>query len=139
VGLPAARFQKRGGVMDYLDIRAVHVSCVFASISLFALRGGLQLAGVAWRRWRLLRVAPHLIDTVLLCSAIWLASVLHQYPFVNAWLTAKVLALCAYILIGREVFREGRPHFLRVWAYCAALLCVGYIVAVALTHSPSLG
>jgi uncharacterized membrane protein SirB2 len=125
--------------MDYLEIRAVHIGCVTLSIALFALRGALELTGVPWRRWQWLRIGPHVIDTVLLGSAIWLAVLLHQYPFVNAWLTAKLTALLAYIAIGRTVFRADMTRGVRVWAYLASLACVTYIVAVALTHSASLG
>ncbi|WP_018605580.1 SirB2 family protein [Uliginosibacterium gangwonense] len=125
--------------MSYFAIRDVHITCVILSISLFVLRGGLQLAGVNWRRWKLLRFTPHIIDTVLLSSAIWLASLLHQYPFVNTWLTAKFLALVAYVLFGKKALMADAPALRRAIFLGAALLTVSYIVGVALTHSASWG
>jgi uncharacterized membrane protein SirB2 len=125
--------------MDYLDIRTLHVTCVVLSISLFVLRSALQLAGIKWHQHKWLRITPHLIDTVLLGSALWLSMLLHQYPFVNAWLTAKLLALLAYIAIGREVLSEKASRRSSALALGAALTCVSYIVGVALTHSPSWG
>ena len=52
--------------MDYGLVKYLHVACVVLSIALFLLRGGLQLQSQAWREWRVLRVAPHFVDTVLL-------------------------------------------------------------------------
>lgn len=125
--------------MDYFLIKDLHIGCVVSSIGLFTLRLGLQLGGVAWRRWRLLRIAPHCIDTVLLTAAIWLAGQLHQYPFHDGWLTAKFLALVAYVGFGRQALRDGAPRRAALGWGLAALASVAYIVGVALTHSPTLG
>ena len=125
--------------MDYLWVKYLHVTCVVLSVSLFVGRGTLELLAQPWRQWRLLKVAPHLIDTVLLTSALWLAWRIGQYPFVNGWLTAKVLALLAYILLGMRALGKRTPQGQRLPFFLAALLCVAYIVGVALTHSPSWG
>lgn len=125
--------------MDYLSVRSVHIACAGISISLFAARGLMQVGGVDWRRWGWLRIAPHLNDTVLLGAAVALAVMSGQYPFAQTWLTAKVLALFAYIALGRLALgRDVPPHRRRI-AFVAALLSVSYIVAVALTRSASLG
>ena len=125
--------------MDYLWVKYLHVTCVVLSVSLFVGRGTLELLAQPWRQWRLLKVAPHLIDTVLLTSALWLAWRIGQYPFVNGWLTAKVLALLAYILLGMRALGKRTPQGQRLPFFLAALLSVGYIVGVALTHSPNWG
>ena len=125
--------------MDYVLVKYLHVTCVVLSVSLFVLRGSLELLAQPWRQWRLLKVAPHVIDTTLLTAALWLAWRIGQYPFVNGWLTAKVLALLAYILLGMRALGKRTPQGQRVPFFLAALLSVGYIVGVALTHSPSWG
>ncbi|MEC5387251.1 SirB2 family protein [Uliginosibacterium sp. H3] len=131
--------------MDYASTKLLHIGCVTLSISLFALRGTLQLAGIEWRRWRVLRVAPHIVDSVLLFSAIKLAMTLHISPLNSCWLAAKVLALIGYILLGRYALRapawaaDGVSRVRALLPFVAALLTVGYIVGVAVTHSPSWG
>ena len=125
--------------MDYLWVKYLHVTCVVLSVSLFVLRATLELMAQPWRQWRLLKVAPHVVDTVLLTSALWLAWRIGQYPFVNGWLTAKVLALLAYILLGMRALGKNTLASQRLPYFVAALLSVGYIVGVALTHSPSWG
>lgn len=125
--------------MKYLWIKQLHVICVVFSISLFVWRGTLELMAQPWRQRRWLRVVPHLVDTVLLGSALWLAWQLGQYPFVNSWLTAKVLALLAYILLGMRALGKNTPRSQRLPYFVAALLCAGYIVGVALSHSAGWG
>lgn len=127
--------------MDYATIRTLHITCAVISITLFAARGAMQLAGFDWRRWRWLRIAPHLNDTLLLAAAITLAVMSAQYPLVQPWLTAKVLALVAYVVLGSVALRRGLPARTRGLAFAAALASVGYIVGAAITRSatPGLG
>jgi len=118
----------------YFAIRTLHVACAVLSIAGFAARGVLMLLDSPVLRARLVRVAPHVVDTVLLASAVWLAWFLGQVPFAHGWITAKVLALLAYIVLGSIALRRGRTKAVRVAAFGAALATVGYIVAVALTR-----
>lgn len=121
----------------YLLVKYVHVTSVVLSIAGFVARGGLMLAGSPILQARFVRIAPHIVDTVLLTSAIWLAWMMHQYPFVHGWLTAKVLGLVAYIVLGMVALRRGRTKAMRAWAFAGALLAVAYVVAVALTKDPT--
>jgi uncharacterized membrane protein SirB2 len=75
----------------------------------------------------------------LLLSGIGLMLQIQQYPFVQHWLTAKLLALLAYILLGTVAIKRGRSRRIRIQALIAALLSLGYLIAVARTHSPTLG
>jgi uncharacterized membrane protein SirB2 len=86
------------------------------------------------RRW--VKVLPHVNDTLLLAAAIALAWMLRQYPFVHGWLTAKVVALAGYILLGMVALRPGRARAVRVAAWAAAQVVFLYIVAVAYTRNP---
>lgn len=122
--------------MAYLLLKHLHVGSVILSVTLFALRGIGALAGSAWLEWRFLRIFPHVVDSVLLASAIGLAMLLHQYPFVHGWLTAKVLALVAYILLGMIALKRGRTRAVRAAAFVMALTVFGYIVSVARTRDP---
>lgn len=125
--------------MDYAHVRLLHIGCAILSIALFALRGSLQLAGVNWRRWRWLRIAPHVIDTLLLSAAIALTIMSGQYPLAQDWLSAKVIALLVYIVIGSIALRPQASRTRQVLAFAAALATVGYIVAIAISRSASLG
>ena len=95
-----------------------------------------MLANSPLLQTRFARIAPHVVDSALRASAIWLAWSLGQFPFAHDWLTAKVLALVAYIVLGGIALRRGRTRALRAAAFVAALLTAGYIVSVALTRDP---
>lgn len=120
----------------YPALKALHVGAVVVSLAGFAARGALMLADSPLLQARFVRIAPHVVDTVLLASAAWLAGFLHQYPFVHGWLTAKVLALLAYIGLGTVALKRGPTRKARVAAFGGALAAAAYIVAVALTRDP---
>lgn len=121
----------------YPVLKFLHVGAVCVSLALFTLRAAWMLADSAQLQRRWVSVLPHFVDTVLLVSAIGLVLVLHQYPFVHHWLTAKVLALVAYVVLGSIGLKYGGSRLGRALACAAALLVFGYIVAVALTHDPA--
>ena len=110
------------------------MSCVALSGLGFALRGSWMLSGskLLARRWA--QVAPHVIDTLLLGSAIAMALISGQYPFAQAWLTAKFFGLLAYILCGTMALKRGRSRRQRAFFFVLALAIFAYIVSVALTR-----
>ncbi|MEX0957701.1 MAG: SirB2 family protein [Burkholderiales bacterium] len=116
-------------------LRTLHLGAVVASLALFFLRGlwMMALPEKLQRRW--VRVVPHLVDTVLLASAIGLAWLTAQYPWQQPWLAAKIVALVAYVVLGSVALKRGRTLRVRAIAFVAALGTFGYIVAVAATRS----
>ena len=120
----------------YATLKTVHVACVTLSLSGFVLRGSWMLSGSALLHHWLTRVLPHAVDTVLLGSAIGMAIMLGQYPFTAGWLTAKLFALIAYILLGTVALKRGRTVGIRLGAFAGALATAAYLVAVALTRHP---
>jgi uncharacterized membrane protein SirB2 len=124
--------------VEYASVRTLHITCATLSIALFALRSGLALVDVDWRRWRWLRIAPHVNDTVLLTAAITLATWSGQAPWALPWLGAKVIALCLYIFFGSMALRRVQKPRARQAYATLALFTVAYIVATAMTRSASL-
>ena len=122
--------------MDYSTVKTIHQSAVALSFAGFFARGLGALGGAAWVRARPAKTLPHLVDSVLLLSALWLAWTLRLNPAGAPWLLAKIVGLVAYIGLGMVALKDGRPLALRATAWLAALLVFGYIVSVALTKSP---
>ena len=122
--------------MDYAALKLTHVCCVSISYLMFVGRGILMLRAspLLQRAW--LRLAPHVVDTLLLVSAIALAIMSRQYPLAQGWLTAKVAGLVVYIGLGTIALKRGKTRGTRVAAWFAAQAVFLYIVAVALTHRP---
>jgi uncharacterized membrane protein SirB2 len=121
----------------YLQIRWIHIATVLASGALFFSRGAL----VAFGQQKLAMATParylsYAIDTILLTAALLLMSIVHQYPFVDGWLTVKILLLVVYIVLGSLALKRGRTGRVRVTAYFAALLVYAFIFSVARAHNP---
>lgn len=122
--------------MSYVALKMIHVTCVVLSYLLFTLRGVwmTQSSDLLQRRW--VRIIPHVIDTVLLTSAIGLAVTLHQSPMKDPWLGAKIAGLVLYIGFGMIALKHGKTRKIKVSALIAAHIVFFYIVLVALTKSP---
>jgi uncharacterized membrane protein SirB2 len=118
----------------YPQILHLHVGCVVLSGSLFGSRAILRIADNPLANHRGLRVLSYVIDTVLLAAAILLALIIRQYPFVNGWLTAKVLLLVLYIGLGTIALKRARTRTGRTLAMLAALLVFLLIIGVAVRH-----
>lgn len=125
--------------MSYLAVKHLHITCAILSGCFFLLRGGWMLADSAMLQRRWVKVLPHIVDTLLLGSALVMVFWSAQYPFVQAWLTAKVLALVVYIGVGTIALKRGKTKGTRTLALLVALATFAYIVAVALTRSAFAG
>jgi uncharacterized membrane protein SirB2 len=122
--------------MDYGIVKLVHVSAVAISLGGFFARGVGMMQNAAWIGTRAAKTLPHIVDTILLASALMLAWQLRLSPASAPWLAAKIIGLVVYIVLGAIALRRGRSKEARVAAWTAALLTFGYIVSVALTKDP---
>ena len=121
----------------YDDIRLFHVSCVALSGGLFLSRGLLQIGDAPLANAGALRIASYVIDTALLGAGISLSLLLHQYPFIDAWLTVKVLLLVVYIRLGLVALKRAQTRGVRIIAYLGAMATYAFIIGVAVTHHPA--
>ena len=122
--------------MDYATLKGIHQAAVAISFFGFFARGAGALAGAAWVRRRAARTLPHVVDTVLIVSAIALAWMLRLSPLATPWLAAKIVGLLVYIALGLVALRFASTTGARVSAWVAAMLTFAYIVSVALTKDP---
>lgn len=122
--------------VDYATVKLVHQGAVVLSVTGFCARGAAGLAGAAWVNGRVAKTLPHLVDTVLLGSALLLAWMLRVNPGDAPWLLAKIVGLFVYIGLGVVALRPERPRPVRLGAWLLALATVGWIVSVALTKDP---
>lgn len=120
---------------EYGVMVLVHGAIAVLSGSSFIVRGVWRLMNSPLLSLRWVRIAPHVIDTLLLLLGVVLAVWSHQYPFTHAWLTAKLLALLAYIGLGLVALRFATSLPARLFGFIGALSCFGYMLAVAFTRS----
>ena len=112
-------------------IKIFHLTFILLSISSFVGRVILAETHPAILKQKALKIAPHVIDSLLLLSG-------HTLIFQGGWLStdygwiiAKIIALIAYIGLGVIVMRnKGKTRWL---AFVAAMTCFVYIGIVAVT------
>lgn len=121
----------------YIAVKHLHILCAVLSGSGFALQGVWMLMRSPLLDHRVTRVLPHVVDTVFLGSALTLATLSGQYPFVAPWVTAKVTGLVVYVLLGAVALRRGRTMRVRALALAGAMATFAWIVSVALTKNPA--
>jgi uncharacterized membrane protein SirB2 len=121
--------------VDYFTVKLIHQSAVILSLTGFFVRGAASLSGAPWVQSRMAKTLPHIIDTVLLLSAITLAWMLSLTPANAPWLMAKVVGLVVYVALGVIAMRPTRARRVRVAAWLAAMATAAWIVSVAITKS----
>jgi uncharacterized membrane protein SirB2 len=122
--------------MILLLLKGLHISCAITSYTLFFLRGIWSFNESHIIRLRWVKIVPHVVDTLLLACAIALTFVIHQYPFMDTWLTAKVIGLLLYIALGFVALKFGKTQKIRILAWLLAQAVFAYIVLVAIDHNP---
>ena len=120
----------------FAALKLIHMSCAFLSISGFTLRGYWMLSGNPLLRSRATRVVPHIIDSLLLATAVGMLFIWRVSPLQVDWLCAKIVALLAYIGLGMVALRFAKTTRVRTIAWLLALCCAGYIIVVAYTKNP---
>jgi uncharacterized membrane protein SirB2 len=122
--------------MSYILLKHAHMTLAAVSASLFLVRGMWMLAGspMLSRGW--VRRTPHLVDSLLLATAIALAWWAGLSPVSSPWLGAKIGALVAYIVLGSVALKYGKTRLVRLSAFIAAIGCFAYIVTTAVTKNP---
>ncbi|MEE6029519.1 SirB2 family protein [Avibacterium paragallinarum] len=105
-----------------------HFFCAFISLGLFIIRALMQFAGKDWRAIKLLKILPHLSDTLLIVSgAILLFSLGIGFPW---WIITKFALLISYIIFAAKFFRQGSTNNLLLFLFALfsfiSIIILGY-------------
>ncbi|NYT65084.1 SirB2 family protein [Alcaligenaceae bacterium] len=119
--------------MPYFAIKHLHITAAALSIIFFIIRAYWSVNGSDLLQRRVVKILPHVIDTVLLVCGVILASMIGPN---QPWILAKVVALIAYIGVGTIAIKRGKTPKTRGVAAIIAVAIFFYIVGVALAHSP---
>ena len=114
-------------------LTAFHIALAYLTVAGFVIRGVWALTDSPLRQDKWVKIAPHVIDTLLLAFGVALAVRLSISPF-SGWLGAKLVGLFVYIGFGVMTMRAS-SRALRLVGFVGALLAVIYIFAVAFARS----
>ncbi len=117
----------------YLPLKHLHITLAVLSISLLLLRFAL----IQWRGSvpKLLKIMPHIVDTLLMVAGISLALLLQFKPLEQPWLWQKLLLLLFYIGAGMLALK-ARQRSLRYLAMAGAVLLFSLMALLARTKLP---
>lgn len=124
--------------MSYTALKIIHITSAIFSYILFTIRGLWMMQASPKLQLGWVKILPHVIDTILLVSAIALVTMIQQYPGINTWLNAKIGGLLLYIMLGMVALRFGKTRKIKAMSWIAAQFVFFYIVLVALTKNPTL-
>jgi len=119
----------------YATLKLIHVASAIVSVSGFALRGWWMLQGSARLEHRLVRVLPHVVDSLFLLTGVGLVATLGFPVLARPWLIVKLSAVVVYILLGMVALRRGRTRGARTVAFVLALATFAWIVGIAVSKS----
>ncbi|QSX29165.1 SirB2 family protein [Shewanella cyperi] len=115
----------------YPAVKHLHLTLIGVSVLFFMVRFVMKMRESALLERKLFKVAPHVIDTFLLLSGLTLCLLIKQYPFVDTWLTEKIMAVVAYILLAIMAMKSNRGKLFRSFAFLGALAWVVYAAKMA--------
>lgn len=111
----------------------LHMTLALISIALFSLRFIWLLLGSDQLQKKWVKIAPHIIDTLLLTAGIVLAVKLAISPLEHMWLAEKLIAMVAYIFTGYFTLKLARNKPMQIIGYIGAMGWVVLIIRLAIT------
>ena len=118
---------------SYLMLKHLHMTTVALSGLFFMVRGWWLLQNSAQLQAKWVKITPHIIDTILLCSAVGMLLVAQYFP---AWVHVKIALVIVYIALGIMAFKKANTIEQKMFFLVAASVVYMFIISVALTKSP---
>ncbi|PCI77570.1 MAG: regulator SirB [SAR86 cluster bacterium] len=121
----------------YLPIKTAHMSLAMISLLGFIIRGWWAINSSALLQQRWVKNAPHIVDTLLLTTAVLLMIILGQHPGNQGWILAKLIALVFYIGFGTLAIKRAPTRATKILFFGLAIATFAYIIGVAIAHHPT--
>ena len=112
-------------------LKSLHMLFILLSVGSFISRIMLAQFKPDTLRIKVLKIAPHVIDTILLLTGIGLVFQGNWIAGEYGWIITKLVMLIAYIGFGVMAMRS--TGIKRWTAFVLALACFSYIISVAVT------
>lgn len=115
--------------MEYIAIKHTHVMFALLSVVLFYTRTMSRFMSGKLASNKLVFIGSHILDTLLLISAVALLVVAGMNPLQQPWLTEKIVLVIAYIGFGFVVAKstQFKTQVLALTAATFSLLLIGYL------------
>ena len=115
------------------QLMLAHIGFAYISLILLLTRGVLASKKVDWRQYKVLRIAPHIVDTLLLVSGIVLLTILLSNGIYALnemqWLIPKMAFLVLYVVFGIKAFKKSQPFSLKNFILAVVSFMLTMLVA----------
>ena len=122
--------------MSILFLKYVHIVAVAVSFALFFVRGLWVMRSYPPPQEAWVRHLPHLVDAVLVASALMVlgGKLTHGWP--GDWFSTKLVCIAAYAILAFVVLKFSRSLGLRILAWVGAMAIFLFVTTVAVLHHP---
>lgn len=117
----------------YAAVKHIHLTVMALSVLFFLYRYVLLVLASPKLHKKWVKVLPHIVDTLWLLSAIALCVLLQQYPFAEAWVTEKLLALVMYVFFVTFTLKIAKNNLMRAVGVLGALSWISFAGFVAVS------
>ena len=117
---------------SYIAVKHLHFSFIALSVLLYLFSFGAHLAQSNISSYKIVKVTPHVINTLLIVSGVFLCFIVHQYPVSSPWLTEKMVALLFYIGLAIYSLKSTRSVLFKVTLCFGALSWVIFAAKIAI-------
>ncbi|MEP4891628.1 MAG: SirB2 family protein [Aliiglaciecola sp.] len=123
----------------YMMAKHLHLTAVALSIILFILRFvWLQRnSTLLHKKW--VKIVPHIVDTILLVSAITLCFIVPFNPIQHPWLWQKIILVIAYIGLGFYVLKSANSTLKQWGGFSLAIACLALAANLAVSKQALIG
>ncbi|GLS82971.1 SirB2 family protein [Paraferrimonas haliotis] len=117
----------------YTELKHFHTMLVAISVLFFITRfyWHMTKSPIMGQKW--VKISPHVIDTFLLLSGLVIALAIGFTPSNSPWLTEKLIAVVAYIVLAVIAIKADRKPWFKITAAVGAIAWVLYAAKVAMT------
>ncbi|WP_157682413.1 SirB2 family protein [Nitrincola nitratireducens] len=114
-------------MIDVLLLKQLHVFLAFSSVLFFSIRFICKEMEIPFIHWRVMKVAPHIIDTLLLASGLTLAWTYRLSPLDAKWFLLKLTLIFFYITFGFMAMKSKAFHYRVIGASFAGAFVISAI------------
>lgn len=110
----------------YMIIKHAHISIIMLTFIFFIINFVLTVKGSDKVNNKLLKIGPHILYTLFVCTFIYLAVVnpLNLYPFVNGWASSKLGGFVLYILSITFALKWAKKQ---LWRYVGLISAIFWL------------
>ncbi|WP_144210969.1 SirB2 family protein [Shewanella donghaensis] len=106
----------------YMMVKHIHLTIIALTFIFFIINFVLTIKGSDKVNNKLLKIGPHILYTLFICTFIYLVLVnpLNLYPFVNGWASSKLAGFALYVLSITFALKWAKSMLWRIAGFISA-------------------